>query len=511
MKPILRVLFLSAEADPFIKIGGLGDVAGSLPAALRRLGQAPSPGSEQIPGTNGGTPSVEVDIRLVIPLHGAIQHKDYPLRSLQNFQIPYGRGSTQVEVLTLELDGVPVYFIGGPLIPVDSPVYSLDSAEDGLKYTFFSLAALELVKRLDWKPDVVHANDWHTAPAIYSLGLDRQTNTFFHETSTLLGLHNLPYMGEHAGPGLTAFKLPPDTSSSLPAWARTMPLPLGLLTADHIVAVSPTYAQEILTREFGCGLEDFLKGRAGSISGILNGLDVSRWDPQNDPALVRNFGPDNLEERQVNKLALQESFGLEVGADIPLFTMVGRMDRQKGIDIALEALRQNANRRWQAIILGTGDPRLEEAAARLAAEFPGRVRVVIRYDSVLSRRLYAGADAILIPSRYDPGSLVQMIAIRYGCVPIARATGGLKDTIRDFSASAESTGFLFAWDTPTALAGTMRRALQLFADGDEWRAIQLRGMAVDFTWERSARRYLALYQKLVSDRMKLISAHQSSS
>jgi starch synthase len=505
MKPILRVLFMIAEADPFIKIGGLGEVAGSLPAALHRVGQVQLPGDGQVSGSELEAP-VEVDVRLAIPLHGAVQRKNYPLRSLANFRIPYGRGFTRVEALTYEGDGFPIYFISGPLIPVDAPVYSLDSAEDGLKYTFFSLAVLELVKILNWKPDVVHANDWHTAPAVYSLGINRQPGTFFFETSTLLGLHNLPYLGDKAGPGLAAFKLPPDTTTSLPAWARNMPLPLGLLAADHIVAVSPTYAREILTQEFGCGLQGYLKSRAASISGILNGLDVDKWNPQTDPALVRNFGPASLDERLANKLALQAEAGLEVNGDIPLLTLIGRMDQQKGIDIALEALRQQANRSWQAIILGTGNHSLEESACQLEAELPDRVRAVIRYDSALSRRLYSGADAILIPSRYEPCGLVQMIAMRYGCVPIARATGGLKDTIRDFSASAESTGFLFAWDTPTALGATIRRALQLFKDEEEWRAIQLRGMAEDFSWERSAREYLALYKRLVSNRMKVTTA-----
>lgn len=486
MKPGLRVLFLAAEADPFIKVGGLGDVAGSLPAALRRLSS--SFGS--------------VDVRLALPLHGAIRREAYPLLKIASFSIPYEDGSAPAEAWSMEYNGLPVYFISGPLIPSDAPVYTPDPGVDGVKFTFFSLAALELARILNWIPHIVHANDWHTAPAIYALSRSRDHDLFYYNTSSLLSLHNLPYLGVGAGPALAAFGLPPATGSSLPVWAQDMPLPLALLTADHIVAVSPTYAQEIMTPEFGSGLQDFLRTRAGAISGILNGLDEKRWDPANDPALASNYSRAELPKRQANKAALQQEFGLAPDPHTPLFAMVTRMDHQKGVDLVPPALRQLTDRPWQAILLGTGDRLLEANARSLETSFPEQARAAIRFDANLSRRIYAGADALLIPSRYEPCGLTQMIAMRYGCVPIARATGGLRDTIQDFGLSTESTGFLFGEASPDALADTLRRAILAFHDPIAWQGLQQRGMAQDLSWHRFAKQYLSLYETLTEDRIK---------
>lgn len=491
MKPVLRVLFLAAEAVPFVKIGGLGDVAGSLPPALRRL----SFSSE-------GEASLEIDVRLFIPFHGAIQRNAYPLRRICRFKLPYAGGFTPVEVLSVEQNGLPVYLINGPLIPPDVPVYTSDTGVDGLKFTFFSLAALELARRLDWAPHVVHANDWHTALAVYALSLTRDKEAFYRDTLTVLGLHNLPYLGLGAGQVLAEFGLPPAAGSVLPKWAQDVPLPLGLLSADHVVAVSPTYAREILIPEFSSGLHVFLRKRAKTISGILNGLDVERWDPQSDEFLAARFGPGDLAARSMNKAALQAEFGLAQDPRLPLLAMVTRLDHQKGVDLVPEALRQllssptYTGRPWQVIILGTGDPELERAVRRLEADFPQRARAAIRFDAALSHRLYAGADMLLIPSRYEPCGMTQMIAMRYGCVPVARSTGGLRDTIRDDNRSPEGTGFLFEDASPQALAVALGRALRAFNDRELWRGLQQRGMERDFSWDRSARQYLELYRSL---------------
>lgn len=493
MHPGLRILFLAAEASPFVKIGGLGDVAGSLPAALRAISPHTSNSTE-------GPLDAEVDVRLVIPFHGVIQRHNYPLRKVTAFSLPYSGGVAQAEVFSLESDHLPVYLISGSLIPPDAPVYTSDASVDGMKFTFFSLAALEMARILEWTPDIVHANDWHTSPAIYSLSLDRDPGSFYYNTATVLGLHNLPYLGVGAGPALAAFSLPPASGSALPKWAQELPLPLGLLGTDQIVAPSPNYAQEILTPEFGSGLDQFLQTRAKSISGILNGLDVERWDPRTDADIPANYGLDEIARRQANKLALQRELILAPDPGKLLFAMVSRLDNQKGVDLVPEALRMIANRPWQAVILGTGDPLLETAVQKLEEEFPDRVRAVIRFDSALSRRFYAGADALLIPSRYEPCGLTQMIAMRYGCVPIARATGGLYDTIFDYSRSAESTGFLFSSATPTSLAAAMERALELFTEQEVWESLQRRGMQQDFSWARAAQQYLALYQRLAETR-----------
>lgn len=446
--------------------------------------------------------AAEIDVRLVIPFHGVIDRQAYPFRSVARFSIPHVNDSFQAEVFTVEIDHLPVYLIGGSLFPPDAPVYTADASVDGLKFTFFSLAALELARSLNWVPHLIHANDWHTSPAIYALRIHRGLNNFYYNTATVLGLHNLPYLGIGAGPALAAFDLPPARDSLLPEWAQQIPLPLGLLSADHIVAASPTYAREILTKEFGSGLQDFLNTRADSISGILNGIDIKRWDPRKDPALLANYSAGDLPARQANKLALQRELELSPDPGVPLFAMISRMDPQKGVDLVPDALRQIANLPWQVIILGTGDPTLEVAASRLEGDFPDRARALIRYDSALSRRIYGGADALLIPSRYEPCGLTQMIAMRYGCVPVARATGGLKDTIHDYDTSGESTGFLFDHATPQSLAGALARAVHVYAKPDDWRGLQHQGMVQDFSWERSARQYIALYQSLVMQRSR---------
>jgi starch synthase len=479
----MNIWFLAAEADPFVKVGGLGDVAGSLPPVLRRLA-GPT-----------GAPR-EIDIRLVLPLHGGIDREAYSLKPVAAMEIYHARGPLLAEAYHTEIDGLPVYLISGPMIPEQGPVYTGDAGIDGPKFVFFSLAALELARSLDWKPDVLHANDWHTAAAVYSLASKRGLDEFYQDTAILLEIHNLPYLGAGSGSALQAFGLPPAAGTALPEWAQNMPLPLGLLGADHIVTVSPGYAGEILTPEFGSGLNEFLAGRAASISGILNGLDLERWDPARDPHLAVNFSRDYLRSRVENKVALQTELGLPLRKDLPLLGMITRMDYQKGVDLALEALAGLDDMDWQAVILGTGDPDLEKAAEQLAAA-SGQVRAVLKFDPGLARRIYGGADALLIPSRYEPCGLAQMIAMRYGNVPIARATGGLKDTILDYDEAPGGTGFLFSEANAAALEATLRRALHVFGDKRRWRGLQRRGMQQDFSWERSAQQYLALYESML--------------
>lgn len=473
----LKVLFLAAEAAPFVKVGGLGDVTGSLPPSLLALPDPP-------------------DIRVVLPLHPAINREAFNLEPVAALTIAHRDGPIQAQAFITEAGGVPVYLISGEPISSAPEVYSTDTYQDGLKYTFFSLAALALAKALNFKPNVVHAQDWHTAAAVYALSLNREP--FFADTAALLTVHNLPYLGAEAGPAMEEFGLPPVEGGPLPLWARHMPLPLGLLAADMLTTVSPGYAGEMLTPEFGAGLEDFLTSRKGDLTGILNGLDLASWDPQTDPALPVNFSPKTLTARLENKARLQEEFSLTPDPNIPLLAFIGRMDHQKGVEIALNALREIAAEPWQAVILGTGKPALEAEARHLAAELPQRVRTVIRFDGGLARRIYAGADLMLIPSRYEPCGLIQMIAMRYGCVPVGRAVGGLKDTIVEYPAQG-STGFLFDAAAPEAMAAALSRALNVYADRRRWRGLQRRGMKRDFSWARSAQNYLDLYHTLAAN------------
>jgi len=479
MPSTINVLFLAAEAVPFVKIGGLADVAGSLPLALRSL---------PYQATHG----VALDVRLVLPLHRANRAESATLHPVTEFSVPRRGRNVPAQVFETSLAGMPVYFIGGEPIASAASVYSADPAVDREKFAFFSLAALEMVRCMAWQPDILHANDWHTALALYALR-SRCTDSLLARLRTVLTLHNLPYMGGDGADVLSAYGLQPLNDESLPAWARTQPLPLGLWSADALIPVSPTYAREILTPEFGCGLDAYLRSRSDSITGILNGLDMTSWDPGTDQALAANFTTDDLPNRINNKIALQKQLGLKEDARIPLLAMIGRIDQQKGVDITLEALPQLGERPWQFILLGSGDPVLENNVRHLQAEYPDRVRAAIRFDAPLGRLIYGGADMFLMPSRYEPCGLAQMIAMHYGCVPLVRATGGLKDTVQE-----GQTGFLFQGAGAGSMIEALRRALSVYANPERWQRLQRNGMRKDFSWPRSARQYAAIYHSLIT-------------
>ena len=467
-----KILFIASEADPFVKVGGLGDVAGSLPKALRELGR-------------------DLDVRLVIPFHTAIHTDNLNLQLEAVFAIARAGEEMPVQVFRTDLNGLPVYLVSGRPFSQTLKVYETDTAVDGEKFVFFTLAALELARRLDWHPDIVHANDWHTAVAPYAIRR-MQDDPFWMGVKTMLSVHNLCYMGAGSEAALTAYGLPPVDDPALPWWAQQVPLPLGLWAADEIVAVSPSYAEEIQTPDYGCGLESFLFSRHESITGIVNGIDMALWNPLTDDALVESFSIENLVGRVATKKFLQTQFGFEVNESIPLLAMVTRMDQQKGVDITIEALRLIPKLGWQAILLGSGNPEIESNARRLEGDFPERIRAVIRFDARLSRQIYGGADMLLMPSLYEPCGLAQLIAMRYGAVPVARATGGLRDTISD-----KISGYLFTVASPVVMVGALRRALKTFEKPAAWQAIQKAGMAGDFSWPVSARQYADLYQALL--------------
>jgi starch synthase len=469
----VKILFLSAEAEPFVKVGGLADVAGALPAALRALGH---------------------DVRLAMPGYGAIDWLRYAPERRAGFDIPHAHGAQPAEIWEARAGETPIFLVTGPPIPKDQRIYGSGIDEDAPKFIFFSLAALLSCRALGWKPDVVHANDWHTGGAVLWLATQGPGNDFFRSAASVFSIHNLLYRGEGSGRHLADFGLSvPESSPFLPDWLRDSPLGLALLSADMLSTVSPTYAREILTPAFGEGLDAVLRARQDRLTGILNGIDTDSWNPATDGAIASRFDADSPERRAANKAALQADEGLEQ-AGAPLLSVVSRLDHQKGLDIAVPAVRRWLEAGGQFILLGTGQPSLEADFSAIERDHPGRAAARLRFDAGLARRIFAAADMVLVPSRYEPCGLTQMFAMRYGAVPVVRRTGGLADTVADAS-EPEGTGFLFDEFDPGALGGALDRARRVYAHAQQWIEIQKRGMRRDFSWSRSAVKYVELYER----------------
>ena len=473
----MKILFAASEAAPLVKVGGLGDVVGSLPRALRALGH---------------------DVRVIIPGYGAIDWAGFAPKRRASFPVSY-RGARQVaEIWETEASGLPVWLVTGPPIPTDARVYAGNAAEEAQEFVFFSLVALWGTRVLDWKPDVFHAHDWHAGTAVYWLEAVGRQDPFFHDIASLFTIHNLPYSGRGSGAALADYGVGLAAAvSAVPGWARDSPLALALASADMLSTVSPTYAREIVTPAYGEGFDGMLRLRESRLVGILNGIDTEVWNPASDAVLAERYDIESVAKRRTNREALRSELGLAPAAldpDPPILAAVARLDRQKGFEIAIEPLRGWLSGGGQFVLLGTGDPVLERALAALASAFPDRARVVLRFDPDLSRRIYGGCDALLIPSRYEPCGLTQMIGMRYGAVPVARRTGGLADTVRD-EGEPGGTGVMFDDFTPAALWDAMARTLRVYSQPARWSEIQRRGMTMDFSWGRSAARYVDLYRK----------------
>ena len=463
---------LAAEAAPLAKVGGLADVVGSLPKALAELGH---------------------EVRVVIPGYGSIDWPRYSPQKVAQFPVYTLAGEQRAEVWETASDGIPVYLVTGPPIPQDRWIYGRTMEEDGPKFVFFSLAGLWSSEALSWKPDVVHAHDSHTGAAVWWLATEGRENPYFRDVASVFTIHNLPYAAQGAGRFLGLYKVRrTDASQALPESFRDSLMGLGILGADYLSTVSPTYAREILTPDKGKGLDGVLRLRADHLAGILNGIDVDSWNPATDPELAAPFEADTLDERIKNKKALQEEAGLEADERMPLLAVVSRLVKEKGYDIAAPPVRRWLERGGQFVLLGTGDPALEHEYAQFEMRYPRRASVRLRFDARYARRIYGGADALLLPSRYEPCGLAQMIGMRYGCVPVARRTGGFADTITD-AGEPGGTGLMFDEFHAWALWDALERCLKVYAQPAKWRQIQANGMARDFSWSRSAREYADLY------------------
>ncbi len=467
-----KILFLSAEVAPFAKTGGLGDVGGSLPKALHALGH---------------------DVRVVMPAYKKIED-GYPGVSPMPglLHVPTGSGYLPVGVFGGKLPNseVPVYFIAEQNLFNRPNIYGY--SDDPYRFAFFSRAALELTLALEWKPDIVHAHDWHTAPAITWLATAGQGDGRFRDIATVFTIHNLAHQGRtnwHIFDylGIQTHAMAEEGYGEVNFMAR------GIYHATMVNTVSPTYAREMMTPDGGAGLHNLLRHRHYDVHGILNGLDYDEWDPGGDGRIAAHYNADHLEARLHNRRALQARADLPIRDDIPLVAMVSRLDWQKGLDITghvIHLLMNGFAGDAQFIVLGTGAAEYEGMFAQLAYYHKGKMTAILNYSAGFAPLIYAGSDMFIMPSRFEPCGLGQLIAMRYGSVPVVRATGGLVDTVIE-----GHTGFTFQGYSAEAFWQAMQRAIYVYnVDRPRWQQIQHNGMVADFSWRRSALSYQQLYE-----------------
>jgi starch synthase len=473
---MLKILTLSAEVTPFAKTGGLGDVAGSLPKALRELGH---------------------DVRIVMPAYRSIEddyhNGKWPLKVLPGeLRVPTGVGVVPIGVFEGQLPGcdVSVYFIAEGNLFSRPQIYGY--GDDVYRFAFFSRAALELMYALNWRPDVVHAHDWHAAPAVTWLSTAGNSTAWYRGIPSVFTIHNLMHQGKTSWSifdylQLFTHRLNEEAYDEVNFMAR------GIQHATLINTVSPNYAREIMTPDSGMGMDALLRHRSYDVHGILNGLDYDEWNPQIDRHLEQPFDVDHLYRRVANKQALQARAGLPQRDDVPLVAMVTRLDWQKGLDITGEVIHRLLNDQAgeaQFVVLGTGAPEYEQMLAQITGYHRHKSHAFLTYAADLAPLIYGGSDLFLMPSRFEPCGLGQMIAMRYGSVPVVRATGGLADTVRD-----GVTGFTFYQYSADDFWRALERAIYIYRnDRVIWPAIQRNGMQADFSWARSAQGYQQLYE-----------------
>jgi len=480
-----KILFATSEAHPLIKTGGLGDVSGSLPAALKQIGQA---------------------VHIILPGYQSVLEKLEATKVIATLDLPLAPSPVRLLEARMPDSGVILWLVDSPecFRRVGNPYVGADGrdwSDNGFRFALFARAVVEVAldrAGLNWKPEVIHCNDWQTGlvPALLADEPERP--------GTVFTIHNLAYQGLFPWHVFADLSLP-DRLWSMEAMefhGHFSFIKGGLVYADRLTTVSPTYAREIRTMEFGYGLNGLLDYRADRLTGILNGADYDVWDPSRDPYLPKTYTARTFDDKAASKQALQTRFNLPQNSELPLIGLVGRMVEQKGIDLMLASLPALLQNGAQVAILGSGDRRFEQAACDLAKKYPRQLGTYIGYCEERAHLVEAGADIFVMPSRFEPCGLNQLYSMRYGTVPVVRRTGGLADTVVDATADAlkrkTATGFVFDKASPPALLKALRRALALYGSPD-WRQLALNGMGKDFSWEASAKRYLTVYREAAED------------
>jgi starch synthase len=485
----MRVANLSAEVSPFAKTGGLGDVVSSLPKALAATGH-------------------EVDIWVPFFLEAAEwfrRRKTWPEQELEPFDVSVLGAPHRVGILRSTLPGstVPVHFVAhDPLFHRPGGLYAKNEqgADDGIwRFSLFVRAALEAMRRLNDRPQVIHTHDWHPGLATMLGAWSSWRDPWFDDVASVLTIHNVGYQGIYGPDRFPVLGLPPETwTGGLVEHAGALNMLKGaIVAADMVTTVSPTYAWEIRTAEGGAGLDGVLRLKAARLAGILNGIDRQEWDPESDPFLASHYSLDDLRGKLDCREELCSLTGFEAADPAMIVGSVGRLAPQKGYDILLEAAPELIRRGVRLVVLGSGEPALEGSMRLLELHFPGRFKGFIGYDDALSHKIQAGSDALVMPSRYEPCGLTQMYALAYGTVPIVRRTGGLADSIIGLHGEnlEWATGFHFDDPSPHALAAGVLHAQHVFFQRDTWGRLVRNGMRADFSWGRSANDYELVYRR----------------
>jgi starch synthase len=481
---MLKVLYVASEAVPFIKTGGLADVAGSLPKALKKQG---------------------VDVRVVMPKYGKISHEYLDkMEHVYDGEFTMAWRTKFLGIDKLELDGVTFYFIDNQEYFYREGFYGY--GDDAERFAFFSRAALEILPKDDFWPDVIHTNDWHTALVNLYLRLDHIGDARYGKIKTVFTIHNLKYQGVFPK-DVMADALGLDwkyfTNGDLEYYDAVNFMKGAIIYADNVTTVSRTYAQEIQYEYFGEGLDGLLRSRAADLHGITNGLDTTIYNPEKDPYLTDPFTPYDadtaLETKTDNKVALQHILDLPLERRTPLVAMVTRLVEAKGLDLVMRVLDELLDHEnMQFVLLGTGDRVYEDWFRELAWRHPTKVSTNIYFSDEMAQRIYASSSIFLMPSAYEPCGLGQLIAMRYGAIPVVRATGGLTDTVIPYNkATGEGNGFLFADYNAHDMMYTIKKALTIYRDLGAWTRLMKNAMQADYSWARSSKEYKALYERLI--------------
>jgi starch synthase len=482
----LKILFAASEVVPFAKTGGLADVIGALPKALREMGH---------------------DVRIVMPKYACIDEEKYGIKPLGiQVEVDIALFNHLGDVKTCNLPGtdIPVYFIDNTIFFDRPELYRTPQGEywdNAERFIFFSRAVVEMIRTMGFQPDIINCNDWHTGLIPVYLKTIYAWDKFYENIKTVYSIHNIAYQGvfhkdklEHAGLTWDLFNW-----QQLEYYGQINFMKGGMVFADEINTVSERYKDEIMTPEFGYGLDGLLRYRADHVSGILNGIDYSAWDPAIDKLLYANYGPENMEVKTEVKKKLLSEHGLRYVENVPVIGLVSRLDDQKGLDFIAAIIDDMMRMNMQLVVLGTGEEKYHHMFRHLKERYPEKLGVNLKFDNKLAHNIYAGSDMFLMPSRFEPCGLGQLISLKYGTVPIVRETGGLADTVKQYNyRTRQGNGFVFSGYNPWELMQAVRVAIDTYKNKTVWKRIVNNGLKQDFSWVGSAEHYVTLYNKAIS-------------